>query len=66
MLEALLVELFTEVANVKQTVGEPREENARLKGHPNIKPRGMDKSTAPAKPTRIEKGPGARSCLGSA
>ncbi len=52
-LEALLVEQSGEIVELKQTVADLREENARLKGlkgRPNIKPSGMDKGTAPAKP----------------
>ena len=57
-LEALLFELFGEVAALKHIVGEQREEISRLKdlkGRPTIRPSGMDQGTEPPKPGKREK-----------
>jgi hypothetical protein len=57
-LETLLVELFGEVAALKQVNSELRGEVARLKGlkgRPKFGPSGMDKGTEPPKPNQLAK-----------
>ena len=60
-LKALVVKLLSEVAALKQTISEQREEIARLKGlkgRPKLKPSGMEPTSDAKAPTPAKERPG--------
>jgi len=64
-LKMLVVQLLGEMATLKQTIVELRDENARLKKHkgrpdikPPIKPSGMDEASQPKPPPSRRRGGG--------